>query len=222
MHGKDAALTVRNSYLTTIPTLPTWIFLVKAPFSNCCAQLERAVVGRHSQNGCSIWSECGRAQERQVAISELRDMLELREDWASVEGSTLDQAGSSVSTWAEFPAICLPAICEGTCDSTAKLPNRVITPCCCRCSRPSLAVAHSCNNRTGSLSGCSLPQENEADKCQPRSALHLSLSYSLPCWIVWRLRVPVSIAEIASVSTYVFVRICILDRFVYCAYGVGC
>jgi hypothetical protein len=53
--------------------------------------------------------ECGRAGERQVAISELRDMLELREDWASVEGSTLDQAGSSVSAWAELPPIDFPS-----------------------------------------------------------------------------------------------------------------
>jgi hypothetical protein len=53
--------------------------------------------------------ECGRAGERQVAITELRDMLDLREDWASVEGSTLDRADSSVSTWAELPAIDFPS-----------------------------------------------------------------------------------------------------------------
>jgi hypothetical protein len=51
----------------------------------------------------------GRAGERQVAILELRDMLELREDWASVGGSTLDRAGSSVSTWAELPALDFPS-----------------------------------------------------------------------------------------------------------------
>ncbi len=53
--------------------------------------------------------ESGRAQERQAAISELRDMLELREDWASIEGGTLDEAGSSVSTWAELPLVDFPS-----------------------------------------------------------------------------------------------------------------
>jgi hypothetical protein len=52
--------------------------------------------------------ECRGAGERQVAVSELRDMLELREDWASVGGSALDQAGSSVSEWAELPPISFP------------------------------------------------------------------------------------------------------------------
>jgi hypothetical protein len=54
-------------------------------------------------------AECGRAGERQVAISELRDNLDLREDWASVEGGALDQAGSSVRDWAEVPAIAFPS-----------------------------------------------------------------------------------------------------------------
>ena len=52
--------------------------------------------------------EFSRAGKRQIAISELRDMLDLREDWASVGGSTLDQAGSSVRDWAELPAIRFP------------------------------------------------------------------------------------------------------------------
>ncbi len=50
-------------------------------------------------------AECEQAGERQVAISELRDALDLREDWASVEGGALDQAGSSVRDWAEVPVI---------------------------------------------------------------------------------------------------------------------
>ena len=50
-------------------------------------------------------AECGQAGERQVAISELRDMLDLRDDWASVGGSGLDQAGSAVSDWADLPVI---------------------------------------------------------------------------------------------------------------------
>ena len=54
-------------------------------------------------------AECGQAGERQVAISELRDMLDLREDWVSVEGGALDQAGSSVRDWANVPAISFPS-----------------------------------------------------------------------------------------------------------------
>jgi MutS domain V len=53
--------------------------------------------------------ECGLAGERQVAVSELRDMLDLREDWASVGGSALDQTGSSISDWARLPAIAFPS-----------------------------------------------------------------------------------------------------------------
>ncbi len=54
-------------------------------------------------------AECGRSGERQIAISELRDELDLREDWASVEGSALDKAGSSVADWAGLPAIAFPS-----------------------------------------------------------------------------------------------------------------
>jgi len=50
-------------------------------------------------------AECSQAGERQAAISELRDTLDLREDWASLEGSALDEAGASVRDWAEAPAI---------------------------------------------------------------------------------------------------------------------
>jgi hypothetical protein len=53
-------------------------------------------------------AECARAGERQVAVSELRDTLDLREEWASVEGGALDQAGSSVRDWAEVPAVAFP------------------------------------------------------------------------------------------------------------------
>lgn len=50
-------------------------------------------------------AECGQARERQVAISELRDMLDLQEDWASVGGSSLDHVGSAVSDWAALPDV---------------------------------------------------------------------------------------------------------------------
>ena len=55
-------------------------------------------------------AECGHAEERQVAISELRDALDLREDWASLEGTAPDEAGASVRDWAEAPAIAFPSM----------------------------------------------------------------------------------------------------------------
>lgn len=53
-------------------------------------------------------AECGQARERQVAISELRHALDLREEWASIGGGRLDQAGSSVRDWAEVPGVSFP------------------------------------------------------------------------------------------------------------------
>jgi hypothetical protein len=53
-------------------------------------------------------AECGEVAERQAAIAELRDQLDLREDWASVEGGALDQAGASVRDWADAPAVAFP------------------------------------------------------------------------------------------------------------------
>jgi hypothetical protein len=46
--------------------------------------------------------------ERQQAVAELRNMLDLREEWASVEGGAFDQAGASVPEWADAPAITFP------------------------------------------------------------------------------------------------------------------
>jgi hypothetical protein len=53
-------------------------------------------------------AECGEIAERQTAVAELRLGLDLREDWASVEGGALDQAGASVRDWADAPAIAFP------------------------------------------------------------------------------------------------------------------
>ncbi len=47
--------------------------------------------------------------DRQVAIAELRDRLDLREDWASVEGSAMDQTGSAIYEWAGAPDIVFPS-----------------------------------------------------------------------------------------------------------------
>ena len=46
---------------------------------------------------------------RQAAIAELRDQIGLREDWASVGGSALDQAGASVRDWLDLPEIAFPS-----------------------------------------------------------------------------------------------------------------
>ncbi len=54
-------------------------------------------------------AECGEVIERQLAIAELRDQLDLREDWTSAEGSALEQAGSSIRDWASAPVIAFPA-----------------------------------------------------------------------------------------------------------------
>jgi len=53
-------------------------------------------------------AECGEATERQTAIAELRDRLDLREEWASAEGGALDQAGSSVRDWVSTLAVGFP------------------------------------------------------------------------------------------------------------------
>ena len=45
---------------------------------------------------------------RQAAVAELRDQLGLREDWASVGESALDQAGVWVRDWVEVPEIAFP------------------------------------------------------------------------------------------------------------------
>jgi hypothetical protein len=54
-------------------------------------------------------AECGEVIERQLAIAELRDKLDLREDWASTEGSALEQTGDSVRDWASAPVIAFPS-----------------------------------------------------------------------------------------------------------------
>ena len=55
-------------------------------------------------------AECGEATERQLAVAELRDMLDLREDWASMGRHTLDKVGSSaVRDWTDAPAISFPS-----------------------------------------------------------------------------------------------------------------
>ena len=52
---------------------------------------------------------CGEVTERQAAVAELRDKLDLREDWASVGGDALDQVDlSAVRDWAEAPATSFP------------------------------------------------------------------------------------------------------------------
>lgn len=54
-------------------------------------------------------AESGEAIERQRAIAELRDDLDLREEWASPGGGGLDRVGpSDVRDWADPPAVSFP------------------------------------------------------------------------------------------------------------------
>jgi len=54
-------------------------------------------------------AESGEAIERQRAVAELRDDLDLREEWASAGGGGLDRVGSSaVRDWADAPAVSFP------------------------------------------------------------------------------------------------------------------
>lgn len=68
-------------------------------------------------------AERGEAGERQVAISELRDMLDLREEWASVGGSFLDHAGSAVSDWTALPDVAFSSFARAL---AIALPNCLI------------------------------------------------------------------------------------------------
>ncbi|MGA9979200.1 MAG: hypothetical protein WBQ08_11290 [Candidatus Sulfotelmatobacter sp.] len=45
---------------------------------------------------------------RQAAVAELREQLGLREDWASLGGSALDQAGASIRDWVDVVEIAFP------------------------------------------------------------------------------------------------------------------
>ena len=59
-------------------------------------------------------AESGEAIERQKAVAELRDDLDLREEWASAGGGGLDRVGSSaVRDWADAPAISFPFFGRG-------------------------------------------------------------------------------------------------------------
>jgi MutS domain V len=53
-------------------------------------------------------AECEEISVRQAAVAELRDELDLQEDWAAVEGGALEQAGGSVRDWAQDPPVVFP------------------------------------------------------------------------------------------------------------------
>jgi MutS domain V len=53
-------------------------------------------------------ADCGEVTQRQAAVAELRTRLELREEWASVGGGALDEAGESVRDWVNAPATDFP------------------------------------------------------------------------------------------------------------------
>ena len=69
----------------------------------------RTLIGRATlANWLLNPAEFDEVTERQRAVAELRDKLDLQEDWASVEGGALDQAGSSARDWADALAITFP------------------------------------------------------------------------------------------------------------------
>ncbi len=59
-------------------------------------------------------AECNEASARQLAVGELRDLIDFREDWASVGEIGLDQVSpSAVRDWAETPAVAFPLYLQG-------------------------------------------------------------------------------------------------------------
>jgi hypothetical protein len=54
-------------------------------------------------------AEFGDVTQRHLAVAELRDKLDLQEDWASAEASALEQSSSSVRDWVNSPAITFPS-----------------------------------------------------------------------------------------------------------------
>jgi hypothetical protein len=54
-------------------------------------------------------ADCTEIAERQIAVAELRERVNLQEEWASVGGSGLDQGGSSsIREWADAPFVAFP------------------------------------------------------------------------------------------------------------------
>jgi hypothetical protein len=54
-------------------------------------------------------ADCEEIKKRHNAVAELRERLDLQEDWASVGGSVLDQVDSrSIREWAEAPTVAFP------------------------------------------------------------------------------------------------------------------
>ena len=48
-------------------------------------------------------AECEEIRQRQTAVAELRDLLDVQEDWAATEGRALEEAGRSVRDWVDDP-----------------------------------------------------------------------------------------------------------------------
>ena len=133
--GKDGELGARNSGREPSYAFDLDLFGKGSLFELLCTArtgVGRAMLAKWLLNP----ARCGEVGERQAAVAELRDLLDLREDWASVEGDALDQAGASVRDWADVSAIVFPLLCAGACDSTANLPNRRVTRWRCRRLRP--------------------------------------------------------------------------------------
>lgn len=59
-------------------------------------------------------AECNEVVARQRAVAELRDMIDLREDWASAGRNGLDQVGrAAIRDWADAPGVAFPPYVRG-------------------------------------------------------------------------------------------------------------
>ena len=150
-------------------------------------------------------AESGEAIERQRAVAELRDDLDLREEWASAGGGGLDRVGSSaVRDWADAPAVSFPffgralAIVLPICLIVSSILSR-------RDSRPELALRNRRSRRVGTALGSDSSEEIKARRGQSRVAFVRAWTACSLVGAHGNRALPVPIAEIAPVAAYVFV-----------------
>lgn len=108
-------------------------------------------------------AECDEVAGRQAAVAELRLMLHLREDWASVGGGSVGSSRRIGPRLGGRSCDCLSVLCAGACDHPTNLSNRSLTACRCWVPWPSRGLGRRRSRRTGSAFGRSSSEENKAD-----------------------------------------------------------
>ncbi len=93
---------------------------------------------------------CVVVTERQVAVAELQNQVDFREDWASVKGSTLDQPASDLRDWANAPTVDVPGYARGL---AIVLPGLVVLLSSIACITWTGVLAHYCLLAIGVLVG---------------------------------------------------------------------